>query len=79
MLAVSPDEYLRRLGHAEVRPGGEVEVSDGAHRVAPHHPELVNVPVRVVGLVQDGHLDTQQSVVVISRRVKTDGAHFKDD
>ena len=64
MPAVSPDEYLRRLGHPEVRPGGEVEVSDGAHRVAPHHPELVNVPVRVVGLVQDGHLGTQQSVVV---------------
>ena len=78
---VSPDEYLRRLGHPEVRPGGEVEVSDGAHRVAPHHPELVNVPVRVVGLVQDGHLHThtQHSVVVITRRVKIDGAHFKDD
>ena len=54
-------------------------MSDGAHRVAAHHPELVNIPVRVVGLVQDGHLGTQQSVVVITRRVKTDGAHFKDD
>ena len=52
---------------------------DGAHRVAAHHPELVDVPVGVVGLVQDGHLGTQQSVVVITRRVKTDGAHFKDD
>ena len=56
-------------------------MSDGAHRVAAHHPELVNVPVRVVGLVQDGHLHTHniQSVVVITCRVKTDGAHFKDD
>ena len=79
MPAVSPDEYLRRLGHPEVRPGGEVEVSDGAHRVAAHHPELVNVPVGVVGLVQDGHLGTQHSVVIITRRVKTDDAHFKDD
>ena len=56
MPAVSPDEYLRRLGHPEVRPGGEVEVSDGAHRVAPHHAELVDVPVGEVGLVHDGHL-----------------------
>ena len=53
-------------------------MADGAHRVAAHHPELVNVPVGVVGLVQDGHLGTQQSVVVITR-VKTDGAHFRDD
>ena len=56
MPSVSPDEYLRRLGHAEVRPGGEVEVSDGAHRVAPHHAELVDVPVGEVRLVHDGHL-----------------------
>ena len=56
MPSVSPDEYLRRLGHPEVRPGGEVEVSDGAHRVAPHHAELVDVPVGEVRLVHDGHL-----------------------
>ena len=59
---VSPDEYLRRLGHPEVRPGGEVEVSDGAHRVAAHHPELVDVPVRVVRLVQNGNLEQQMCI-----------------
>ena len=61
MPAVSPDEYLRRLGHPEVRPGGEVEVSDGAHRVAPHHAELVDVPVGEVGLIHDGHLQLSWS------------------
>ena len=40
-------------------------MSDGAHRVAPHHPELVNVPVRVVGLVQDGHLGTQSYLLLV--------------
>ena len=30
---------------------------DITHRVAPHHSELVDVPVWEVGLVHDGHLD----------------------
>ena len=32
-------------------------MSDGADCVSSHHPELIDVPVRVVRLVQDGHLD----------------------
>ena len=32
-------------------------MTDGADGVPAHHPELVDVPVGVVGLVQDGHLD----------------------
>ena len=31
--------------------------NDGPHRVAAHHAELVDVPVREVRLVHDGHLD----------------------
>ena len=33
-----------------------MEVADGADGVAPHHPELVDVPVGEVRLVKDGHL-----------------------
>ena len=33
MPSVSPDEYLRRLGHPEVWPGGEAEVADGPHLI----------------------------------------------
>ena len=32
-------------------------MTDGADGVPAHHPELVDVPVGVVRLVQDGHLD----------------------
>ena len=32
-------------------------MSDGADCVSSHHPELIDIPVRVVRLVQDGHLD----------------------
>ena len=34
-----------------------MEMTNGAHGVPAHHSELVDVPVGVVGLVQDGHLD----------------------
>ena len=54
-----PNECLGRLGDPEVWPGCEVEVSDGPHRVSAHHPELVNVPVGVMRLVEDGHLETR--------------------
>ena len=30
---------------------------DGPDCVSSHHPELIDIPVWVVGLVQDGHLD----------------------
>ena len=32
-------------------------MSDGPHCVSSHHPELIDVPVWVVGLVEDGDLD----------------------
>ena len=32
-------------------------MSDGADCVSSHHPELIDIPVWVVGLVKDGHLD----------------------
>ena len=32
-------------------------MSDGPDCVSSHHPELIDIPVRVVRLVQDGHLD----------------------
>lgn len=51
------NESLRRLGDAKVGPGGKVKVLDRAHGVAAHHPELGNVPVGKVGLVENRHLD----------------------
>ena len=33
-----------------------MEVSDGSDGVATHHSELIDVPIREVRLVQDGHL-----------------------
>ena len=59
MLQVSdlPDEGLRGLWHSKVWPSCEVEMSNCAHGVPAHHSELVDVPVGVVRLVQDGHLD----------------------
>ena len=47
---------MGRFRHSKVRPSGEVEVSDGPYCVSPHHPELIDVPVGVVGLVEDGDL-----------------------
>ena len=52
-----PDKSLRRLWHSKVRPGCEVEMSNGSNGVPSHHSELVDVPVGVVRLVQDGDLD----------------------
>ena len=52
-----PDKGLRRLWDSEVRPCCEVEMSDCADRVSAHHPELVDVPIGVVRLIQDRHLD----------------------
>ncbi len=54
--AHEPDERLRRFRNAEIRPRREVEVTDGADGVAAHDPELGDVPVREVTLVQDCHL-----------------------
>ena len=52
-----PDKGLGRLWDSKVRPCCEMEMSDCADRVSAHHPELVDVPVGVVRLVQDGDLD----------------------
>ena len=41
-----------------------MEVADGADGVAPHHPELVDVPVRVVRLVQNGNLEQQMCILL---------------
>ena len=50
------DERLRWLGHPEVGPRCEVKVLDLAHGVATHNPELGDVPIGEVGLIQDLYL-----------------------
>ena len=52
-----PDKSLRGLWHSKVWPGCEVEMSNCSNSVPSHHSELVDVPVGVVRLVQDGDLD----------------------
>ena len=54
------DEGLGRFRDSEIRPSREVEVPDGPDGVSAHDPELGNVPVREVALVQDGHLQVEQ-------------------
>ena len=56
------DERLRRFRNAEIRPRREVEVTDRADGVAAHDPELGDVPVREVTLVQDCHLLKNYSI-----------------
>ena len=56
MEVVVPDKSLGWLGDTKIGPRGEMEVSNGPDCIAPHHSELVDVPVRKVRLIQDGHL-----------------------
>ena len=58
-----PDEGLGRFRDSEIRPSREVEVPDGPDGVSAHDPELGNVPVREVALVQDGHLQVEQKQI----------------
>ena len=55
-IEVVPDKSLGWLGDPKIRPSGEMEVPNGPDCIAPHHSELVDVPVRKVRLIQDGDL-----------------------
>jgi len=52
-----PHKGLGGLGNPEIGPRREMEVAYGSDSVAAHDPELGHVPVGVVALIHDGHLN----------------------